>query len=64
MDFIEINKLTQNKRVNRSRDNLYNLSKLSSEDSVVLICYACKKLYGVGCTAKILHGLGIKDLKV
>ena len=40
MDFIEINKLTQNKRVNRSRDNLYNLSKLSSEDSVILIFYA------------------------
>ena len=62
MDFVEINKYTQDKKVKISRDNLYNLSNITKEDSTRLVLYACKKMYGFNNTVKIVHGLGIKKL--
>lgn len=63
MDIVEINKLTQKKRVNPALDKLYELYKLTKEDSVILIAYACRKQYGVAKTVKILHGLDFKDFR-
>ena len=62
MDIVEINKFTQEKRVKISRDNLYNLSKITKDDSTRLVLYACRKMYGLNNTVKIVHGLGIKKL--
>ena len=62
MDIVEINKYTQEKKVKGSRDNLYNLSNITKEDSTRLVLYACRKMYGLNNTVKIVHGLGIKKL--
>lgn len=62
MDFVEINKYTQEKKVRSARDNMYNLSNMTKQDSTVLVLYACRKLYGLKNTVKIVHGLGIKKL--
>ena len=64
MDIVEINKLTQRKKVRSATDHLYELGKITKEDSVILIAYALRKEYGVLKTAEILHGIGVKDLKV
>ena len=64
MDFIEINKLTQFKKVQAASDKLYSNKTIDSYDAVILISYACKKLYGVKNTAKLIHSLGVKDLKI
>jgi hypothetical protein len=62
MDFVEINKFTQDKRVHESRDLMYKLVKIPKIDSLRLIVYACKKMYGVKNTAKILHGIGVDKI--
>ena len=62
MDIVEINKYTQEKKVRSSRDNMYNLSKITKDDSTRLVLYACRKMYGLNNTVKIIHGLGIKKL--
>lgn len=62
MDFVEINKLTQDKKVRSARDSLYNLSNITKNDSTILVLYACRKLYGLKNTVKIVHGLGVKNL--
>lgn len=62
MDFVEINKFTQDKAVRISRENVYNLSKITKEDSLRLIIYACKRMYGLKNTSKIIHGLGVDKI--
>lgn len=62
MDIIEINKRTSSKLVLSSRNNLYNCKNVNKEDSLTLILYACKKIYGLQKTVKIIHGLGVKNL--
>lgn len=62
MDFVEINKFTQEKKVRSSRDQMYNLSNLPKEDSLRLIIYACKRMYGIKNTAKIIHGIGVDKI--
>ena len=54
MDIVEINKLTQRKRVGSATDRLYELGKITKEDAVILIAYALRKEYGVIKTAEIL----------
>lgn len=62
MDIVEINKRSGNKLVLSARNNLYNCKNIDKEDSLTLILYACKKLYGLQKTVKIIHGLGVKNL--
>lgn len=62
MDFVEINKFTQEKKVRSSRDQMYILSNLPKEDSLRLIIYACKRMYGIKNTAKIIHGIGVDKI--
>ena len=62
MDFVEINKLTQEKKTAVARNNLYNLSNITKEDSTTLVLYACRKMYGLKNTVKIIHGLGVDKL--
>lgn len=62
MDFVEINKFTREKQLIRSRDNLYNLTNLPKEDSLRLMLHACKKMYGLKNTVKIIHGLGVDKI--
>lgn len=64
MDAIEINKLTQKQRVDVALDHLYELRDLNKYESCVLMAYACRKQFGVLKTAKILHGLDIKNFKI
>lgn len=64
MDIVEINKLTQRKRVGSATDRLYELGKITKEDAVILIAYALRKEYGVIKTAEILHGIGVERLKL
>lgn len=59
MDFVTINKLSQNRKVKIARDCVYGSKAITVDDSLVLIVYACKKMYGIGATAKIIHGLGV-----
>lgn len=62
MDFVEINKFTRESKICESRDLMYNLSKLPKIDSLRLIVYACKKMYGIKNTSKILHGIGVDKI--
>ena len=62
MDFVQINKFTQEKFIRISRDNMYNCDKLQKDDSLRLVIYACKKMYGIRNTAKIIHGLGVNKI--
>lgn len=62
MDFVEINKFTQGSKIHESRNHMYNLSKLTKVDSLRLIVYACKKMYGLRNTSKILHGIGVDKI--
>lgn len=62
MDFVEINKFTQNKKVQHSRDLMYGSSSIPKNESLRLIIYACKKMYGTQNTIKIIHGLGVNKI--
>lgn len=62
MDFVEINKATTEKKIRSARDNMYNLSEITKQESTALVLYACKKMYGLRNTVKIIRGLGIKKL--
>lgn len=61
MDYIEINKFTQEKKVKASRDKLYG-KKIDKVDSLRLIVYASKRMYGISNTSKIIHALGVNDI--
>lgn len=62
MDIVEINKLTQRKRLGSAEDHLYELCNLTKDESLVLVLNACRKTYGLSKTVKIVHGLGVKNL--
>lgn len=62
MDIVEVNKRTGSKLVFSARNNLYNCKSVNKEDSLTLMLYACKKLYGLQKTVKIIHGLGVKNI--
>lgn len=62
MDFVEINKFTQQNKIDPARDRMYKLSKVTKDDSLRLIVYACKKMYGIKNTAKLLHGIGVDKI--
>ena len=61
MDFVEINKFTQDKKMKASRDALY-AGKINKIDALRLIVYASKRLYGIKCTASIIHSLGVDKI--
>ena len=61
MDYVEINKFTQDKRIAESRNKLY-ARKLDKVDALRLIVYACKKMYGINHTAKIIKALGVEKI--
>ena len=62
MDIVEINKLTQKKRVDLALQHMCNLSKLTNADAISLVLVACKKEYGLRVTTNIIHALGVKKL--
>lgn len=62
MDFVEINKLTQKKKVKEAEVRLYELLDLNKDQSTTLVLYALRKQYGLQKTVKIIHGLGVKHL--
>ena len=63
MDIIEINRYTQNKKVIESRNKLTQ-KKIQKEDSLRLILYACKKMYGLQATAKLIHSIGVDKIEL
>lgn len=64
MDIVELNKLTHRKKVETAHNNINYFKTVSEQDAVILVSYALKKQYGLSIAVKILHSLGIKDLKV
>lgn len=62
MDFVEINKLTQRKKVHEAEIRLYELLDLTKDQATVLVLQALRKQYGLKNTVKIVHGLGVKHL--
>lgn len=62
MDFVEINKLTQRKKVHDAEIRLYELLDLTKDQATVLVLQALRKQYGLKNTVKIIHGLGVKHL--
>ena len=61
MDYIEINKFTQEKKVTDSRNKLYQ-REIHKVDGLRLIVYACKRMYGINNTAKIIHSIGVDKI--
>lgn len=62
MDIVEINKMTQRKKVHEAEIKLYELNQLTKDQSLVLVLQALRKTYGLSRTVKIIHGLGVKNL--
>ena len=62
MDLVEINKLTQKKKVKDAEIRLYELMDLNKDQCTTLVLYALRKQYGLNKTVKIIHGLGVKNL--
>ena len=62
MDIVEINKLTQKKKVKDAEITLYELNNLNKDQATILVLQALRKYYGLNKTVKIIHGLGIKKL--
>ena len=62
MDLIEINKMTQRKRVYAAESTLYELNELSKDEATTLVLQALRKTYGLTKTVKIIHGLGVQHL--
>lgn len=62
MDIVEINKMTQRKKVRSAEDRLYELYNLTKDEATILVLNACRNTYGLNKTVKIIHGLGIKKL--
>lgn len=62
MDIVEINKMTQKKKVHEAEIRLYELLNLTKEQSLILVLHALKKQYGLNKTVKIVHGLGVKNI--
>lgn len=61
MDFIEINRFTQENKIRLARNSLYK-KKILKTDALRLIVYACKKMYGINNTATILHSIGVDKI--
>lgn len=61
MDFVEINRFTQERKIKQSRDLMY-ASNLNKVEALRLIIYACKKMFGVKNTATILHQIGVDKI--
>ena len=62
MDLVEINKLTRDKDVLKAKNNMYDNASLNKDDSTRLVLYACRKMYGLKNTVRIIHGLGVDHL--
>ena len=62
MDYIQINKITQNKIVMQAKNELYNDKYICKTSALILIVDSLKKIYGVRLTAKLLHGLGVEKI--
>lgn len=62
MDYIQINRMTQDRVVKHSRDNLYSQKYISKTDAIILITHSLKAIYGVRLTAKIIHSLGVDKI--
>ena len=61
MDIIELNKITQKKKVDSAEKKM--LSKdITKEEALCLIVNALKRVYGIRATVNIVHGLGVKNL--
>ena len=62
MDIIEINKLTQKKKVDLAEKKM--LSKdISKDEALCLVISAVKQVYGIRATGNVIHGLGVKKIK-
>ena len=62
MDFVEINKLTQKKKVKEAEIRLFEMMDLDKDQATTLVLQALRKQYGLQKTVKIIHGLGVKHL--
>ena len=62
MDFVEINKLTQKKKVKEAEIRLFEMMELDKDQATTLVLQALRKQYGLQKTVKIIHGLGVKHL--
>lgn len=63
MDIVQINKMTQKKKVRSAENHLYNLGKITKYDATILVVNAVCKEYGIFRTADIIHGLGVDKIK-
>lgn len=64
MDFIQINKATQSKKVMSARNKLYSTGNgFNKYDALILVIDSLKKIYGIGLTAKIIHTLGVDKIE-
>ena len=61
MDYIEINRFTQKRKVQESKDKLFD-KRIDKIDALRLIVHACKHIYGISDTAKIIHALGVDKI--
>lgn len=61
MDFVEINRFTQERKVKQSRDLLYS-KNLNKMEALRLVIYALKRMYGTQNTAVILHKIGVEKI--
>ena len=61
MDYIEINKFTQEKKVIESRNNLY-AKKINKVDALRLVVHSLRRIYGIQNTALIIHALGVDKI--
>lgn len=62
MDIVELNKLTQYKKVSDAETRLMEPQALNNDQALILVINACRKKYGLHKTVKIIHGLGVKKL--
>ena len=61
MDFVEINRFTQERKIKQSRDLLY-AKNLNQIEALRLLIYASRKMYGINNTSLILHKIGVENL--
>lgn len=63
MDFVQINKATQSKKVMTARNHLYSGTGFNKYDALILVVDSLKKIYGIRLTARIIHTLGVDKIE-
>lgn len=64
MDFVQINKATQPKKVMAARNSLYSSgSGFNKYEALIIVIDSLKSIYGIRLTAKIIHTLGVDKIE-